>query len=117
MVYVETGERGGNILLVLSNGFSHEKVGWGMEKNWIVLDGNKEAEYSTDLDFFIANQIMVVTTGINHVFCSRLESRKFNELKMYSYDGKLSKDEKAIHCRIIHMNLLKGKLGKTAFVN
>ena len=85
------------------------------QKTWYRI--NKNAEYSTDFEFFKEHQIRLVKSGNKYTFCSRLESRVFKIKKAIFGNYKLSDSELASIWKKIHKEILEGKHGKGEIVN
>lgn len=79
-------------------------------KKWYLLRG---VEYSTDLKFFLENQIRTVKSLQNHIqFFSSLESFRF-----FKSESNLTTDEIEKLCVAIHKSLLNHRYGKGEFVD
>lgn len=81
---------------------------------------NSKVEYSTDIDFFIKNQILSVIdrTGYPTLhLVSRLEKKKFIEKKKVFVSQDFSDNEIIDECKKVHQSLMTGKFGKPTFID
>ena len=90
--------------------------------NWYQLDvKNKQGdivEYSTDFDFFLKNQIVIVKSGHKYKFQSRLESKAFrNDIATFHTNYEFTDTETTNICLDIHKQILNGEFGKGKLVN
>ena len=77
------------------------------QKPWFRI--TKDVEYSTDFEFFKANQIMIVRSGKVHNFCSRIEGKSFLKFVSPYKSGDLTPTEKDQIIRTIQTDILNCK--------
>ena len=91
------------------------------KKKWFRIDEpsktNDEVEYAVDYKFFAQHQIRVVRSGVQHSFCSNLESKTFRVVKAVNREGRMSEVEIEAFSRLIHQEILAGKHGTGKFVD
>lgn len=90
-------------------------------KDWFRLDQkNKEGdvvEYSTDMDFFMKEQLRLVRSGSKYTFCSRLEAKTFR-IETALFGNHTFSDDQIINFAIqIHKDILAGKHGEGSLVD
>ena len=89
-------------------------MGQSAKKTWFKTG---EVEYSTDLKFFLENQILIIQRGTKHIFCSRLESKTFQTKLAYTRNGIIDDAETSVIIHQIHQDILSGKFGKGELIN
>lgn len=79
---------------------------------------NPEVEYSTDINFFLKEQITVWKSGNKYEYCSRLEAKCFRMELATQEENYVKSDDhiKDISMRI-HAEILNGKHGEGMLVN
>ena len=90
--------------------------------NWYQLDvKNKQGdivEYSTDFDFFLKNQIVIVKSGCRYKFQSRIESKIFrDDSAILRQNYEFTDTDTTNICLDIHKQILNGEFGKGKLVN
>lgn len=90
-------------------------------KEWFKLnnknDHDDDVEYSTNVDFFLQNQIIIVKTGKNYKFYSRIESKLFLSKVSPLLSGEIDDFELQLNAKTIHIEILAGKHGEGKLVN
>lgn len=89
-----------------------------MRKDWMIINGKKDVEYSTDFSFFLKNQLTVIEEVTKVKFISRLESRNFKTISDTFNLGKCRSEKQQIDtCIEIHSDLMSGKFGTVEFID
>ena len=84
------------------------------DKWYKIKDG---VEYSTNLDFFVKNQIVVIQSGHSYKFCSALESKCFKFLTVIFHYREFSGSDIRKICVKIHKEILEGKYGSGTLID
>jgi hypothetical protein len=87
-------------------------------KPWFRLTNKPSIEYSTDINFFLKEQITVWKSGNRYDYCSRLESKLFlHEEATAAQNYEFTDDHTKDMCMKIHREILEGKHGEGIFVD
>lgn len=85
------------------------------DKQWYKL---RNVEYSTNFNFFLANQVLLCNNEVSSNFNSRLEAFCFlNNKSPFNFSKTYTEDQILEICKSIHKKILAGEFGVGKFVN